>query len=257
MKSVPWRLPAPPLRGRVIVATAVGCVGAAGLGVLAQWSIAGVWFQPLVAAAVFAAIMSIAIASMGDHHPFRRFGPANHVTLVRGMLLAVAASTIVGPAGPAAAWAVVSATAVFAALDGLDGWIARRTRMASAFGARFDMELDALFILVLSVLVWQHQKAGMWVLAAGIMRYAFVAAGWVLPWLSRPLRATRRGKAAAVAQFVGLAVALAPIVPVPLSRGVAAAAVSALAWSFAIDVRFLWRNRPGVRATASDGDSPA
>ena len=34
----------------------------------------------------------------------------------------------------------------------------------SSFGARFDMETDAAFILILSVLVWQHGKAGAWVL---------------------------------------------------------------------------------------------
>ena len=35
-------------------------------------------------------------------------------------------------------------------LDGVDGKVARRTRNASAFGARFDMEVDAFLILVFS-----------------------------------------------------------------------------------------------------------
>ena len=42
--------------------------------------------------------------------------------------------------------------------------------MVSAFGARFDMETDALLILALSVLVWRHAKAGAWVLASGLLR---------------------------------------------------------------------------------------
>ena len=62
-------------------------------------------------------------------------------------------------------------------LDGVDGWLARRHRIASAFGARFDMEIDALLILALSVLAWRHEKAGAWVVASGLLRYAFVAAG--------------------------------------------------------------------------------
>ena len=128
-----------------------------------------------------------------------------------------------------------------AALDGLDGWLARSTRMASAYGARFDMETDAAFILVLSALVWQHEKAGAWVLCCGLMRYAFVAAGWMLPWLAAPLRATRRGRVVAIGQLLGLGVALAPIVPRPASAAVAGVTLAVLAWSFAIDIAWLWR----------------
>ena len=69
------------------------------------------------------------------------------------------------------------------ALNGADGWVARRTRTASAFGARFDMETDALLILVLSALVWRMEKAGAWVIASGLMRYAFVAAAIAWPWM--------------------------------------------------------------------------
>ena len=113
--------------------------------------------------------------------------------------------------------------------------------MTSEFGARFDMETDALLILVLSALVWQHEKAGVWVLLCGLMRYGFVAAGWLLPWLAQPLRSTWRGKAVAVGQVLGLASALAPVVPVPLSTLVAGCALATLAWSFATDVCWLSR----------------
>ena len=44
------------------------------------------------------------------------------------------------------------------ALDGVDGWLARRSGIASAFGARFDMEIDALLILVLAVLAWRSAR---------------------------------------------------------------------------------------------------
>ncbi len=70
-------------------------------------------------------------------------------------------------------------------LDAVDGRVARRTGTASAFGARFDMEVDAFLILVLSVYV---ARVGRRVGAAiGAARYAFVAAGWLLPWLRGPL----------------------------------------------------------------------
>ena len=54
-----------------------------------------------------------------------------------------------------------------AILDLADGWVARRTGTATAVGARFDMEVDALLILVLSALVWRYGVTGPWVLPPG------------------------------------------------------------------------------------------
>jgi phosphatidylglycerophosphate synthase len=132
---------------------------------------------------------------------------------------------------------------VAAGLDGVDGALARRRQMASPFGARFDMEVDALLVLVLAVLVWRFDKAGAWVLACGAMRYGFAAAGWVWPWLAGPLTPTLRGRAVAALQFMALAAALAPAVPAPASRLLAAAALALLTWSFALDVNRLRRSR--------------
>lgn len=145
------------------------------------------------------------------------------------------------PATTGAATAALLLAIAAAVLDGVDGWLARRTGTATAFGARFDMETDALMILVLSVLVWSYGKAGVWVLAGGLMRYAFGAATWILPWMKRPLTPTWRAKAVKVAHDVGLCVAIAPIVPWPLSAAAVGATTLALTWSFAVDVRRLWR----------------
>jgi len=188
------------------------------------------------AAVVFAVMMAIVVSTVGAHHPFPRFGPANYVTMLRAAVVALAATLLVESPGERFAWFVVGATACLAALDGLDGWLARRTGLASAFGARFDMEVDALLILVLSLFVWRYNKAGVWVLACGLMRYLFVAAGWVLPWMAGPLPPTLRGKSVAVGQFAGLGLALAPIVSPPVSAIVAAITLAALVWSFGIDV---------------------
>ena len=196
---------------------------------------------PLKAVAVFAVMIGAVTAVAGKEHPYPRFGPANCVTLIRAMLVALVAALIGHPATPEMLWWVIGLTALMAALDGLDGWLARRTRMASGFGVRFDMETDAALIMVLSILVWQHEKAGAWVLLCGLMRYGFVAAGWLFPWLARPLQSTLRGKTVAVGQLLGLSVALAPIVPAPLSASAAALTLTALAWSFATDIARLSR----------------
>ena len=129
-------------------------------------------------------------------------------------------------------WWVIGLTALMGALDGLDGWLARRTGMTSEFGARFDMETDA----------GPHPGPVDPRLAAREGRCVGVAlrsdavrvrrGRMAAPWLARPLQSTWRGKTVAVGQLVGLSVALAPVVPVPLSASAAALALTALAWSF-------------------------
>ena len=52
----------------------------------------------------------------------------------------------------------------------------------------------SFLVLALSVLAWQYGKAGAWVLLCGLMRYGFVAAGWLWPWLRGPLSPTRPRK---------------------------------------------------------------
>jgi phosphatidylglycerophosphate synthase len=188
------------------------------------------------------AVAVLAVAGLvGAHHPFNSFGWANQVTLVRVALVALVGALIGEAPAARVAWLAVAATTLAAALDGLDGHLARQRGTTSAFGARFDMETDAALILALSLLVWQHGKAGLWIVACGLMRYAFVAAGRVLPWLARPLRSTIRGKSVAIGQLGGLAAALSPPVPPPYSDAVAVATLAALTWSFALDVTWLWQ----------------
>jgi phosphatidylglycerophosphate synthase len=176
-----------------------------------------------------------------QHHPHATFGAANYVTTIRAVLtLLLAALAFLAPS-PQLGWIAGWTAGVVAALDGVDGWLARRARLQSAFGARFDMETDAALLLVVSVLAVRLDKAGAWVLLIGLMRYLFVAAGWLLPWLTGPLTPTLRGKTVAVVQMVTLAVALA--LPRALASPATAAALALLVWSFAVDVRRLWVNR--------------
>lgn len=161
---------------------------------------------------------------------------ANLVTAFRAALVVLLATQIALVPTRATVWlAVILATAA-AVSDGIDGWLARRTATESRFGARFDMETDALLILVLSILVWRWGKAGPWVLLIGVMRYLFVASGWVWGWLRGSLSPTMRGKTVAVWQMVTLIVSLGPIVPVWLSTTGCAVSLALLIWSFGIDV---------------------
>jgi phosphatidylglycerophosphate synthase len=199
------------------------------------------------AGAFFLAVMLVAAARLAAHHPHTRFGPANTVTSLRLAFVAVLAAAIGEAHTAALAWSATVLAAVTSVLDGVDGWLARRTSLHSAFGARFDMEIDALLIMVLAALAWRWDSAGAWVLACGLMRYVFVAAAWGWPWLARPLPSSLRRKFVAVLQMVGLTIVVAPVVRPPLSEVLAAATLATLVWSFAVDVRWLAVRRAAPR----------
>jgi phosphatidylglycerophosphate synthase len=237
-----WQLPASPLRASVVASQLGGFVALVGCA----WAIrAGLELSalyPVKAISVFAAMMIVALGLVSGAHPFPRFGPGNQITTVRAMLVAVVASLIGEPASRAAADIAVGASLTVTLLDGVDGWLARRGRMASLFGARFDMEIDALLIMVLAVLAWRYGKAGFWVLASGFLRYFFAAGGLAFCWLSRPLPPSRFRQTICVVQVVGLILVLVPAVVPPLSGTLAAVALLLLTYSFLIDTLWLWRH---------------
>lgn len=169
-------------------------------------------------------------------HDRRRLGPANLVTFGRAVLVGWVAAAMGGWLAPLLASAAL-------AMDGVDGWVARRTGWSSDFGAALDMELDALLTLLLSVLVWLNGAAGAWVLLSGAMRYLFVAAGWALPWLNAPLPPRYRRKVVCVFQIGSLLICLVPILSPPITTTIAAVGLAALVYSFGVDVWWLFRHR--------------
>ncbi|KAB2352576.1 CDP-alcohol phosphatidyltransferase family protein [Actinomadura rudentiformis] len=174
----------------------------------------------------------------------RRLGPADRVTLARAVLVGGVTALVVegcvhGAAEGAGLAILVVLASVALVLDGVDGQVARRTGTVSRLGARFDMEVDAFLILVLSVHV--AFIAGPWVLAIGAMRYVFVVAAWALPWLRAELPPSLARKAVAALQGIALVVAGAGVLPVLAASALAGLALAALVWSFGRDVAWLWR----------------
>ena len=132
-------------------------------------------------------------------------------------------------------------------LDFVDGRVARRTGTASAFGGRIDGEADAFLILVLSAYV--APTAGAWVLAMGLVRYAYAVASRLLPWMQQELPPRYWRKV--VAAWVGISLTLAASAsrrPWRRTPCWSSAAVL-LAESFGWDVVWLWRRRGGVNRT--------
>lgn len=243
-----WRLPEGPLRASVFTTGLVALAGSLVLGWVGRVGLGAGELYPLKAGVLFSTIMMVVLGKLQGRHPFPRFGPANQTTTARAALVALLAGLIGEPPFPAAAAAVGLVGLLVTTLDGVDGWLSRRSRVASRFGARFDMEVDGLLIMVLAALAWQYGKAGLWVLLSGLLRYLFLAVGLLLPWLSRPLYPSWRRQAICVAQSVGLALAILPVVTPAVSRILLAAALLALGYSFLVDVIWLWRHAAGTRA---------
>jgi phosphatidylglycerophosphate synthase len=234
---------------RVVSTTAKGLV----LVLAATWGLRSPLqldiFTALRAGALFTTIMLLAIRFLPGHHPFPQFGAANQVTTIRAALASILAGLIGVPETPIVANTAVGIATIAALLDILDGWLARRSGMSSGFGARFDMEIDALLIMILAMLVWRHGKAGPWVLASGLLRYIFLAVGLALPWMRRELLPSKRRQMVCALQVCALIVTLLPGVAVPQSTLLAAAALGALTVSFFIDTLWLWRHVAGAPAT--------
>jgi phosphatidylglycerophosphate synthase len=223
------------------LATALALVVCAAL--LARANLPLTAWYPLKAALWFTAAIVLVLGAISGRHPFSRFGGANQVTTMRVGIVALLAGLVGDPSVPLVAATACAASSVALLLDGVDGFLARRTRMASAFGARFDMETDGALIQVLATLAWQYGKAGRWILLSGLLRYLFIAAGWVAPWMQRPLRPSRRGRTVCVLQIAALILAIAPQLTPTLGSSIAAAGLAALCYSFGVDTLWLWRRR--------------
>ncbi len=222
-----------------------------------QWSAAGhllagllalvaiAWMAEVPAPGQGAAIYLLFAAALAiwlhRHGPVRSFGGANRITLFRLVMVSLLAGYVGWP--EAVAWPLLGVAGVALLLDGVDGWWARRQGLASDFGARFDMEVDAALILILAALVWNLDKAGPWVILSGALRYLFVGAGWLWPFLRGPLPSSERRRIVCVVQVATLIACLAPILGPVVTMPLAAGALVLTAWSFAIDILWLHRQR--------------
>jgi phosphatidylglycerophosphate synthase len=225
------------LVGQVLLLTAL--TGTVGLGP------AG-WIAGLASAALVD--MTLALGLIRD--PTERLGPASWVTLTRATLaLGVAALTADSFVHNVPVALLVALATLALALDYVDGEVARRTGTVSELGGRLDGEVDAFLILALSVYV--APIAGAWVLAIGVARYAFLAAGWLLPWMRATLPRRDWRKTVAATQGIVLAVAAADVLPLPITRVALAVALGMLAESFGRDVLWLWRRRPAATVEPS------
>lgn len=133
---------------------------------------------PFLATSVgFVSLVALVTRSRGAWTSNGRFGLANTVTSARLLLSFL---LVLRPEVWAGQILALTALAILT-LDVVDGTLARRFDEESPFGARYDMEVDAVFVLSLSCALWSRGVAGPWVLLAGLWRYLFVVVPLIVP----------------------------------------------------------------------------
>ncbi|GAA3641896.1 CDP-alcohol phosphatidyltransferase family protein [Microbacterium awajiense] len=183
-----------------------------------------------------------------------RLGAANIVTASRSTLVALVTAIVATSFTDAISVPLLVVLASVAlVLDAVDGWVARRTGTSSELGARFDMEVDAFLLLALSAFV--ASELGWWVLTIGLLRYAFVAVGRVVPWMRAPLPPRYWRKVVTAVAGIALVIAASGIGSPWVGLGVTAFALCLLSESFGRDVVWLVRHRGGA-AGAPGGLAP-
>lgn len=180
----------------------------------AIWMLAlgiGSWVakDPRVAAMGGAASLFVLAAQSAGRWapPGRRFGVANAITAFRVLLLMVLSTLRVSPRAAILLLALL-------ALDGLDGAIARKRDEASEFGAQFDMEADALTVLVAGLVIMVSGTVGAFIALPGLLRYVYAIAIHVAPGSRGEAPRSKLGRRAFVVLMLSLVVCLVPVVPV-------------------------------------------
>lgn len=221
-----------------LLSVAVGLLGMLATALLSPLSVLG-WVTGISYLVVSNALLLRGLRRRG----MSVFGWANWATLTRSTMIAIVTALVATSfTSPVSMPLLVALASVALALDAVDGWLARRTGSASELGARFDMEVDAFLLLVLSVYV--AHGVGWWALAIGLLYYAFAAAGLVLPWMRATLPPRYWRKVVTAVAGIALVVAASGVLP-PLGNAlVTLIALALLVESFARDVLWLIRHRP-------------
>lgn len=215
----------------------------AGLALACLW-LFGASSGIVISLVLFGVIAVLAGRGLSEY-PLDALGAANIVTTTRAALIALLAGSIVQPdVLTTHGWLLFGIAMIAFAMDGIDGFLARRDGTATRYGARFDMEIDALFGAVLSLIILSAGIAGPLILILGFTRYVFVGASYVLPWLNGSLPESMRRKVVCVVQIATLIALICPLIPTALHLPITLIGVVALIWSFAVDT--LWLKRAAL-----------
>lgn len=199
----------------------------------------------LLAALVWAYVVAsawprLALNRSGDAAPlYTNLGWANRLSIVRGGLIALTAGFI-GQSPELAHNLLLPAMfySLAAALDRMDGFVARRSGRVSLLGSELDTRFDALGLLVAPLLAVYLGKLHPSFLLVSIAYYLFV---WGLQWRRArglacyPLIPNFLRRSLAGFQMGFVAFALWPIFPAPMTQLVGAAFTLPILLGFGVD----------------------
>jgi len=150
-------------------------------------------------------------------------------------------------------WANIAATAVFvigALTDWLDGWIARRYNMYSAFGAFLDPVADKLAVAVALVLIVQYHHTVFMALIAAVIIGREITISALREWMAEigqkaRVKVAAIGKLKTIVQMVALSMLLfredlLGIRIFAIGEGLLAVAAALTLWSGYSYVRAAW-----------------
>jgi CDP-diacylglycerol---glycerol-3-phosphate 3-phosphatidyltransferase len=210
-------------RGRAVDRSAAQVLAIGGAGVAGAAAASGTapWPFLAVSAAVWLLVVGTFArlrAAAGERAPP---GLATRVTLLRGWFISALAGFVVAPPRSGAmAWAPGALYTVAALCDLADGYVARRRGEVTVVGARLDVAVDALGLVVGTLVAIALGQLPAWYLALGAAYYLFHGG---LRWRARrgrPVHLDRLRPSRFTRQFAGcqmglVATALFPVVGPP------------------------------------------
>jgi len=170
------------------------------------------------------------------------FGLANAITLTR--LLGI---LVLFTMPPTSAEVLIPVALALFAMDGFDGYVARKLGLSSEFGEYFDKEVDAFFMLVLCLMLYSTRSIGGWILIPGLLRYTFV---FFLKWAKPPQSKEQRSRVGISIYIVTMSALIFCFAPFPkLVEALAFVVTLLLCGSFADTIYRLYRTpRAGIKS---------
>lgn len=234
--------PVPSLPAQLLRQWQLGALAAAGLlvsgyfGLRLTWGDAPALAWALLTLPALIALLLFLLRNLHLNAPpdssqlFTDLGPANIITLARGLVAAALAGFVVLPRPPEPlAWLPFVLYSGVIWLDLLDGYVARRTGRVTALGVKLDMEYDCFAGLIASVLVVRYGQLPWWYLAWGLARYIFIAGLGRLERQGRPIYPLPPSVIRRIAAGLQMAFASVMLMPLFSPPATAVAGVSFLA----------------------------
>jgi CDP-diacylglycerol---glycerol-3-phosphate 3-phosphatidyltransferase len=165
-----------PLRPLIVGALALAVTGA---GVGASFSSRAAGWYLVASLSVWLFVVGVLRWLRGQERHVTPLGAATVLTLARGWLVsALAGFILVPPHSGFWAWIPAALYTTAAVCDLVDGYVARRLRQESALGARLDVIMDALGLVVGPLAAIALGRLPPWYLLVGAAYYLFHIGLW-------------------------------------------------------------------------------